>query len=95
MKKDKPIRLYPLLKKYLTLPILCLWLLSMSLLTWAVGKDFYYQLASSASNLSSYYAQDDTYKLPGEMRYEIMLKKKISYDFLRCDPLLPIEQPQQ
>lgn len=94
MKKDKPIRLYPLLKRYLTWPIVCLWFLSMSMLTWAVGKDFYYQLASSASNLASYYAQDDTYKLPGEMRYEIMLKKKISYNFLRCDPLLPIVLPQ-
>ena len=94
MKNDKPIRLYPLLKKYLTLPILCLWLLSMSLLTWAVGKDFYNQLSSGASNLAGYYAQEDTYTLPGEMRYEIMVKMATSYNFLYCDSLLPIVLPQ-
>lgn len=95
MKNDKPIRLYPLLKKYLTWPILSLWFLSMSLLTWAVGKDFYNQLVTGASNLSMYYAQEDTYQLPGEMRYEVMVKLSTSDHFLRCEPLLPMVLPQR
>ena len=94
MKQDKPIRLYPLLKKYLTLPIVCLWLLSMSLLTWAVGKDFYNQLLAGSQNWSAYIAQEDTYTLPGEMRYEVMNKLCMSYYFHRCDSLLPIVLPQ-
>ena len=95
MKKDKPIRLYPLLKKYLTLPILCLWLLSMSLLTWAVGKDFYNQLLAGGQNWAAYVAQEDTYKLPGEMRYEVMVKLATSYNFFHCDSLLPVVLPQR
>ena len=94
MKNDKSIRLYPLLKKYLTWPVLCLWFLSMSLLTWAVGKDFYNQLVAGSQNWSAYCAQEDTYKLPGELRYEVMNKLSMSYYFHRCDSLLPIVLPQ-
>lgn len=94
MKTDKTVRLYPLLKRYITLPVLCLWLLSMSILTWAVGKDFYNQLAAGASNWASYNAREDTYPLPGELRYKVMWNLSSSYGYFGGEPLLPIVLPQ-
>lgn len=94
MKKDKSVQLYTLLKRYLTWPLIGLWMLSMSLLTWAVGKDFYNQLESAAGKWATYVAQEDTYHLPGEMRYEISGKLSNSYNFFRCDSLLPLALPQ-
>jgi len=94
MKKDKTVLLYTLLKRYLTWPLIGLWLLSMSLLTWAVGKDFYNQLESAAGKWATYVAQEDTYFLPGGMRYEISVKLSVSYNFFRCDSLLPLALPQ-
>lgn len=95
MKKDKPLRLYALLKRYITLPLVCLWFLSMAVLTWAVGKDFYNQLLTGSQNWASYVAQEDTYTLPGGLRYEVMLKRGLGYYFLQADSLLPIVLPQR
>lgn len=94
MKKDKPILLYTLLKRYLTWPLIGLWLLSMSLLTWVVGKDFYNQLEASAQNWSSYHYVEKEHYLPGELRYELFLDLATSYNFLRTESLLPLVLPQ-
>lgn len=94
MKKDRSILLYALLKRYLTWPLLGLWLISMSLLTWAVGKDFYNQLQSGADNWSSYHYQNKEYHLPGELRYELFSDLANSYLFLQTEPLIPLALPQ-
>lgn len=93
MKKRKYTTVYRALTRRLVIPVMTLWLLSMGLLTWAVGKDFFHQLESGVREYLTY--ANDKYEQAEEYPSKIMLQSLGSpYLFLSPDPLLPIVLPQ-
>lgn len=79
---------------------LALWLLSMTMLTWAVAKDFYRQLYDEtqwyASSGSDRIQRDTDYpeELPGDFEVDMIDCLGYPYYWLNTDQLLPIVLPQ-
>ena len=95
MKKHKSIPLQQRLKRYLVLPLLILWLLSMTVLTWAVGKDFFRQLEAGAWDWI-WFANAEIKEGPSGYREKEMLQRiSLGAHHLGAEPLLPIVLPQR
>jgi len=94
MKENRPILLSRLLHRYIALPLAVLWLLFMTVLTWAVGRDFYCQLEEAAGRWQDRHWQSVTYDLPGQASYELLQELGLSFHYLHTSPLLPIVLPQ-
>lgn len=93
MKKRKYTTVYRALARRLVIPVMTLWLLSMGLLTWAVGKDFFHQLESGVREYLTY--ANNQYEQAEEYPSKTMLQSLGSpYLFVSADPLLPIVLPQ-
>lgn len=94
MKKHRSISLQKRLKRFLVLPLLILWLLSMTILTWAVGNDFSRQLEVGIERWSQYASQDIEDGPSGYTEYKMLDRIMMGAYFLRTEPLLPIVLPQ-
>lgn len=93
MKKRKYTTVYRALARRLVIPVMALWLLSMGLLTWAVGKDFYHQLEAGVQRYLTY--ANNQYEQAEEYPSKTMLQSLGSpYLFVSADPLMPIVMPQ-
>lgn len=96
MKKQRSTPIFKYFLPRFVLPALCLWLLSMGLLTLAVAKDFYRQLerdavhwGSAASGLSA--ADNRT----GDWENQMLFYAKMNDAVYSSEPLLPIVLPQK
>lgn len=94
MKNRKSIPLRPLLTRYLVLPCLVLWLLSMGLLTWAVGNDFSRQLEVGVERWNQYASEKIEEGPLGYTEYKMLDRIMMGAYYLRTEPLLPIVMPQ-
>ena len=90
MKKNESKPIYKAFFRKLAIPVLCLWFLSMVLLTWAVGRDFYFQLESQSDMM---YAALDLRNVENS-EHQMLLNLSFPYIWVRTDPLLPIVLPQ-
>lgn len=95
MKKHKSIPLRQRLKRYLVLPLLILWLLSMAVLTWAVGNDFSRQLEVGLERWSQYASAPFEDGPTGYPEYQMLQRMSMGVSFLRAEPLIPIVLPQR
>lgn len=96
MKEKKRKTVYKALRNKLLLITLTLWFLSMFLLTWAVGADFYYQLEG---NIESW--RQVAWEITGAPDAPVGARENDMLERLRCgylcfrtEPLLPIVLPQ-
>lgn len=82
--------------RWITLPALAMWLISMALLTWAAAKDFYRQMDRNAlawaQSSAASIAEPPSY--PGETQHDMAFSMRVGYMMLRAEPLLPIMLPQ-
>lgn len=86
----KPVTIHKALARKLVIPVLCLWLLAMALLTWSVARDFYLQLESRSDML---YAVLDLKEVE-DKEYRMVKNLAWPYSWLYADSLLPIVLPQ-
>lgn len=95
MKKHRSTPILPFLTRQLAIPLLVLWLLSMSLMTWAAAKDFYRQMdertldwLQASRNIST-----DPDDLPGLTQYDMLDNLGFGYMLLSAESLFPIMLP--
>ncbi|MBO5317135.1 MAG: HAMP domain-containing histidine kinase [Oscillospiraceae bacterium] len=94
-KKNKIVSLQQRLTRFLVLPSLTLWLLSMAVLTWAVGNDFSRQLEVGLERWSQYASVPFEDGPAGYPEYQMLQRMSMGVSFLRAEPLLPIVLPQR
>lgn len=100
MKRTRnPRTLRKTLKRWLVLPVLILWFLSMALLTWAVGRDLYIQLEEEVEDWGEFACRLELLgvlsDLPGALdmvRFQHLTF--LGYEQLDVESLLPIVLPQ-
>lgn len=84
--------------RWITLPALAMWLISMALLTWAAAKDFYRQMDRNALEwaLDSASSLAEPQPSSGEALYYVRMAYSVhqGYTMMRAEPLLPIMLPQ-
>ena len=97
MKKEKAVCLSKGLGRYLTIPVLSLWLFSMVLLTWAVGRDLYIQLEKGVAAWQSqaeWASGSIKHNVPGATENYMYWQIVYGHHFLDPEPLLSIVLPQ-
>ncbi len=90
--KKKPKTTYKALRNKILLITLTLWFLSMFLLTWAVGADFYNQLEGNIEDWrqTAMEISKHPHAVSGSLEHAMLERLRFSYLCFEVEPLLPI-----